>query len=67
MPRPRRLYLPPPESEQRYLNLLLDPLDACAHYKPKLGTEDKKGVSLEQFKRVRSRVALRFSEKSGGS
>jgi hypothetical protein len=50
MPRPRRLYLPPPEAEQRYLNLLLDPLDACAHYKPKFGTEDSAGVTLEQFK-----------------
>lgn len=46
----RRLYLPPPDSEKRYLNLLLDPLDACAKYKPKFGTNDSAGVSLEQFK-----------------
>jgi hypothetical protein len=50
MPRPKRLYLPPPDSEQRYLNLLLDPLDACARYQPKFGTEDSTGVTLEQFK-----------------
>jgi hypothetical protein len=50
MPRTKRLYLPPPDSEQRYLNLLLDPLDARAHYKPKFGTEDSAGVTLEQFK-----------------
>ena len=50
MPRPRRLYLPPPESERRLPDLLLDPLDACAQYKPKLGTDDHAGVTLEQFK-----------------
>src|SRR5437762_1771607 len=50
MPRSKRLYLPPPEAEQGYLNLLLDPLDACAQYKPKFGTEDIAGVTLEQFK-----------------
>jgi hypothetical protein len=31
------------------LELLLKPLDKCAHYKPKLGTEGKDGVTLEQF------------------
>ncbi len=50
MPRAKRLYLPPPEAEQRYLNLLLDPVDACAQYKPKFGTDEDEGVSLEQFK-----------------
>lgn len=44
------LHLPPPDAEQRYLNLLLDPLDGCANYKPKFGTEEKEGVSLTQFK-----------------
>jgi len=50
MPRPRRFYLPPPDSERRYLNLLLDPLNACSRYKPKFGTNDSAGVTLEQFK-----------------
>jgi len=50
MPKQKRRYLPPPDSERRYLNLLLDPLDACAKYKPKFGTEDSAGVTLEQFK-----------------
>jgi hypothetical protein len=39
-----------PSTEQRYLNLLLDPLDACANYKPKFGTDEAGGISLEQFK-----------------
>jgi hypothetical protein len=39
-----------PKTELRYLNLLLDPLDACAKYKPKFGTDEQGGISLEQFK-----------------
>lgn len=39
-------------TEQRYLNHLLDPLETCADYKPKFGTEEKKGVNLEQFRRM---------------
>ena len=35
--------------EQRYLNLLLDPLDECARYRPKFGTDSDEGVSLDQF------------------
>lgn len=50
MARSIRPSLPPPDAEQRYLNLLLDPLDACAQYKPKFGTDDSAGVTLEQFK-----------------
>src|SRR5947207_4063675 len=46
----KKLYLPPPEKEQEYLNLLLDPLDGCANYKPKFGTDEEEGVSLSQFK-----------------
>ncbi len=45
-----KLYLPDPSAEQRYLNLLLDPLDGCAGYKPKFGTDEEEGVSLSQFK-----------------
>ena len=37
-------------NEERYLNLLLDPLDKCADYKPKFGSDKKKSVSLEQFR-----------------
>lgn len=40
----------PSRHEQRYLNLLLDPLDECAKYKPKFGTDNAEGVSLDQFK-----------------
>jgi hypothetical protein len=32
-----------------YMDLLLDPLRACAQYKPKFGTDDGDGISLEQF------------------
>lgn len=39
-----------PSPDQRYLNLLLDPLYACANYKPKFGTDEEEGVSLDQFK-----------------
>ena len=37
-------------TEERYLNLLLDPLDKCAEYKPKFGSDRTKSVSLEQFR-----------------
>lgn len=40
---------PSAADERRYLELLLKPLDKCASYKPKLGTEEKDGVTLEQF------------------
>jgi hypothetical protein len=36
--------------DDRYLKLLLDPLDECANYKPKLGTDEEEGVSLDEFK-----------------
>ncbi len=49
-PIPRKLYLPPPEREQFYLTLLLGPLDACANYKPKFGTDEEDGISLDHFK-----------------
>lgn len=39
----------PSRHEERYLNLLLDPLDECANYKPKFGTNDEDGISLERF------------------
>ena len=35
--------------EERYLNLLLDPLEECAKYKPKFGTNEEDGISLERF------------------
>jgi hypothetical protein len=37
-------------AEERYLNLLLEPLDLCANYKPKFGTSEDEGISLEQFR-----------------
>ena len=36
--------------EERYLNLLLTPLDKCADYKPRFGSDKSKSVSLEQFR-----------------
>lgn len=36
--------------EDRYLKLLMDPLERCAEYKPKLGSSDKRGVDWEGFK-----------------
>jgi len=33
----------------RYVDLLMRPLDQCASYKPKFGTDEEEGVSLEQF------------------
>jgi len=44
-----KMYLPPPGEEERYLNLLLDPLDSCAQYRPKFGTGEEEGVTLERF------------------
>lgn len=41
-----------PSHNRRYLDLLLGPLDACATYKPKFGTGEDEGVSLEQFKEM---------------
>lgn len=41
-------------TEQRYLDLLLGPLDECASYKPKFGTDEEEGVSLAQFKQMYS-------------
>lgn len=43
---------PPASVERRYLNLLLGPLDSCANYKPKFGTDEADGVSLDQFKKL---------------
>ena len=37
-------------TEDRYLKLLMDPLELCAKYKPKFGKVDKKGVTLSGFK-----------------
>jgi hypothetical protein len=39
----------PSPHEERYLKLLLDPLEECARYKPKFGTNDEEGISLERF------------------
>ncbi len=41
--------MPDSSDDERYLELLLNPLDICARYTPKFGTNEK-GVSLEQFK-----------------
>jgi len=38
------------KTEEKYLKLLMDPLEKCAIYKPKLGTADKTGVTLAGFK-----------------
>ncbi len=38
--------------ESRYLELLLSPLDKCADYRPKFGSESSSGVSLDGFKRL---------------
>lgn len=38
------------ETEARYLELLMDPLEKCAKYRPKFGTTDKTGVALAGFK-----------------
>ncbi len=54
-PTRRVLHLPDPGREQRYLNLLLDPLDSCAAYKPKFGTDEDEGVNLDQFKTLYGR------------
>ncbi|MBL8793210.1 MAG: hypothetical protein JNM56_04840 [Planctomycetia bacterium] len=42
----------PSSHEKRYLKLLLDPLEECAHYQPKFGTDDAEGVSLERFQEI---------------
>lgn len=38
--------MPDSSDDERYLELLLNPLDICARYTPKFGTNEK-GVSLE--------------------
>jgi hypothetical protein len=40
------------ESETRYLELLLAPLDKCADYTPKFGSDRSKSVTLETFKEL---------------
>ena len=40
------------ERESRYLELLLAPLDKCANYKPKFGSDRSTSVSLDAFKRL---------------
>ncbi len=40
------------ETEKRYLELLLEPLDKCAAYKPKFGSSRSESISLDQFKRM---------------
>jgi hypothetical protein len=38
------------DADQKYLKLLMSPLELCAEYKPKFGKEDKKGVTLDGFR-----------------
>ena len=38
--------------ESRYLELLLAPLDKCAGYKPKFGSDRSSSVSLEDFRHL---------------
>ncbi len=40
------------EAESRYLELLLAPLDKCAEYKPKFGSDRSNSVSLDGFRRL---------------
>lgn len=42
--------LPDPVIEEKYLKLLLDPLELCARYEPKFGKEDEEGLKLAGFK-----------------
>lgn len=50
--------VPPPElpeglpEDERYFLLLITPLRACAHYKPKFGQGGKAGMTLEQFQQM---------------
>ncbi len=41
-----------PVRNATYIDLLLDPLAACARYKPKFGTDEEDGISLEQFRQL---------------
>jgi len=40
------------EQETRYLELLLAPLDKCSEYRPKFGSDESSGVSLEGFQKL---------------
>ena len=42
--------MPDTSRDERYLELLLAPLDKCADYKPRFGSDKSKSVSLGQFK-----------------
>jgi hypothetical protein len=39
----------PSQQDQRYLNILLETIRVCKHYKPKLGHGGKEGYSLREF------------------
>ena len=38
--------------DARYLGIVLDPIRACAHYKPKFGQGGAEGLSLAQFRKL---------------
>ena len=48
---------PDAKTEERYLKLLMDPLDLCAKYKPKFGAVDKQGVTGRQWKPLPGRAS----------
>jgi hypothetical protein len=62
-PKKGKLPSPKPETERRYLELLLHPLDACATYKPKFGTSTRKELVSTNSKP--SMVATHFIIGSG--
>lgn len=41
----------PSKSDQKYFDILIEPLHVCKNYKPKLGHGGKKGYSLKEFRR----------------
>lgn len=42
----------PTEREERYLNLILEPLRVCAGYRPKMGMGGDDGLSLHDFQKL---------------
>jgi hypothetical protein len=42
----------PPDSDERYLRLILDALAVCRNYKPKFGKGGKAGFALDEFRQL---------------
>ena len=42
----------PLQEDQKYFNIVIEPLQVCMKYKPKLGHGGKDGYSLKEFRSI---------------